>query len=71
MNRYHTQTTSEVIGTLIGFFLAICIIIAAGYGYVQNILKLIHMDVTGITGELLVRAIGIFIAPLGVIAGYF
>ena len=39
-------------------------------GWVANIVKLVGMDFGAITGLLIVRAIGIFIAPLGAVMGY-
>jgi hypothetical protein len=40
------------------------------YGWVMNIVKLFGMATDTITGELVVRIVGIFIAPIGVVAGY-
>lgn len=45
-------------------FVALCI-----YGYVMNIVSLFGLE--GFTGELVLRAIGVFVFPLGVIAGFF
>ena len=39
-------------------------------GWVANIVKLVGMDFGAITGLLIVRAIGIFIAPLGAVMGF-
>lgn len=44
-------------------------ILAAGYGYIHNIVMLVHH--TGPFGILeAVRAVGIVLAPLGVVMGY-
>ncbi len=51
--------------TVICFLL---IAIASGYGWVLNLLAVINMD--SFSGLMLVRAIGIFAAPLGAILGY-
>ena len=40
-------------------------------GWVWNIVKLIGMTLDPITGLLIVRAIGIFIPPVGAVVGYF
>ena len=47
------------------------IILAGGFGWVWNIVKLIGMSLDPITGLLIVRAIGIFVFPVGMIVGYF
>lgn len=39
-------------------------------GWVANIVKLIGMDWTGVTGLLVARAIGIPFAPLGAVMGF-
>ena len=47
------------------------IVLAGGWGWIWNIIKLIHMGLDPITGLLIVRAIGIFVFPVGMIVGYF
>lgn len=47
------------------------VVIAAGYGWISNLVTVWNSDFTVITGELVVRAIGIFAFPIGAIAGYF
>lgn len=44
--------------------------LVAGFGWVMNIVKICTSDVL-FTGMNLVRAIGIFIAPIGAIMGFF
>ena len=39
-------------------------------GWIANIVKLVGMDFGAITGLLIVRAIGIFITPLGAVMGF-
>lgn len=46
------------------------LIIAGGIGWVWNIVKLIGMGLDPITGLLIVRAIGIFVPPVGAVVGY-
>ena len=48
----------------------LAIVIAAGYGWVMNIITLAHSDFDPITGLLVLRVVGIFVAPLGTILGY-
>lgn len=50
------------------YIIAICALI---FGWVVNIVKVIGLDFTTITGEHVVRIAGIFLAPIGGIAGYF
>jgi hypothetical protein len=41
------------------------------YGWVRNIITIIGSDFSHITGMLVARVIGVFVAPLGVVLGYF
>lgn len=41
------------------------------YGWVENIINIIHSDLTHITGLLIVQIIGVFVAPVGGIMGLF
>ena len=47
------------------------IVLAGGFGWCWNIVKLIGMNLDPITGLLIVRALGIFVFPVGMIVGYF
>lgn len=49
--------------------LPLCIFIAALIGWVLNIIQLAQYD--HFTGMAIVRAVGIMIAPLGAVLGYF
>jgi hypothetical protein len=40
------------------------------YGWLMNLIILWTMPLDPLTGQLIVRIIGIFVAPLGVILGY-
>ena len=55
-------TTYEVIGLIIAIIGII--------GYVWNIVKFVGGCCEPITGMLVIRAIGIFLAPLGIVVGY-
>lgn len=46
------------------------ILLAVGYGWIMNIVSMIHMDVVT-TGMGVARIAGIFVPPLGAILGYF
>lgn len=46
------------------------LVIAIIYGWVANIVTIAQSDLYTITGMLILRVAGIFIAPLGVVLGY-
>ena len=54
----------------LGFFLLILFWIACLGGWVANIVKLWNYDGYGFAGEVILRVVGIFLAPLGVVLGY-
>ena len=45
--------------------------LGAGIGYVMNIITLCQSSVEPLTGVLIARVAGIFVAPLGCILGWF
>lgn len=49
----------------------LAIIIAGGYGWIMNIVSLAGMDAVLSTGMGILRIVGIFVAPLGAVLGYF
>lgn len=52
-----------------GFFLFVFIVAVIGVvGWVKNIIALVALD--AVTGFALLRAVGIFVAPLGAVLGY-
>lgn len=57
------------VGTAGGVF-AVLLIVAAIGGWIANVVKLVHMDMGSITGMLVVRAIGVVMAPLGSVLGF-
>lgn len=50
------------------FYLAV--ILAGIGGWIANIIKLVAMDTDHLSGMLVARAIGIFVAPLGSVLGF-
>ncbi len=50
--------------------LALLAILAAGFGWFANIYKLTTMTFDPITTILIIRAIGIFVPPVGAVMGY-
>jgi hypothetical protein len=60
--------------TVVGILLWVSCVIAAIYGYISNIIKIVGMfgqDLNSVAVELIIRGIGVFVAPLGAVAGYF
>ena len=53
-----------------GSLAVFAVVIAACVGWVVNIITLFHMTAI-LSGEGIIRIIGIFVAPLGAIMGYF
>jgi len=48
------------------------IIVAAGYGYVQNFKYVLqHINDPSVTAAFVMHAIGIVVVPLGIIMGWF
>lgn len=47
------------------------VVIPALLGWIMNIVKIVHSDFAHIGGMLVVRIVGIFVAPLGAVLGYF
>jgi hypothetical protein len=62
MKKQLGYTIVEIVFVLIALFGAI--------GWVWNIFKLVGMNLDPITGMLIVRAIGIFVFPVGMVVGY-
>ena len=53
--------------------LALVLLIVAlvgAWGWISNIIKLASMDFGVVTGMLVLRAIGVFVAPLGAVLGF-
>lgn len=58
------------LGYTITEIILVLVVLAGGWGWVWNIVKLVGMNLDPITGMLVVRAIGIFVFPVGMIVGY-
>ena len=48
----------------------VIVALVGAWGWISNIIKLASMDFGGVTGMLVLRAIGVFVAPLGVVLGF-
>ena len=46
------------------------LIVAMCWGWVANIVVLYHSNFNDLTGQLVLRIVGIFVAPLGAIMGF-
>ena len=57
-----------VSGQLALVFLIVALV--GAWGWISNIIKLASMDFGGVTGMLVLRAIGVFVAPLGAVLGF-
>lgn len=58
-------------GGFIVFWFALLAVCVGGVGWIWNIVKIIDTCCAVIDGMLVMRIIGIFIAPIGAIVGYF
>lgn len=56
--------------SLFGALVIGALLIAAGYGWINNIILLAHMGLSPLTTMVVLRAIGIFVAPLGIVLGF-
>ena len=59
-----------------GFGVTAMLILVVGlvYGYISNIIKIFGLfgqEFNTVAVELIIRGIGVFVAPFGAIAGYF
>lgn len=52
------------------FLIGLIPVLLCLYGWIHNIVEIFHHGY-GIDGELVARVVGVFIVPIGVIAGYF
>jgi hypothetical protein len=56
---------------VIAVIFSVALILIAGTGWVLNIVSIVKSDFAPITGMLVMRIIGVFMAPLGAVLGYF
>lgn len=56
--------------SLIIIFVWLVLAIVSIVGWVSNIVKLYDLGLDPLTGEIVLRVAGIFVAPLGVVMGY-
>ena len=51
-------------------FTVLALFVLAIGGWIANIVKIVGSDFSTIDGELIIRLVGVVVAPLGVIMGY-
>lgn len=64
--KYKSSSSSSDIAALVYLILLGAII----YGWIANIVIIAHSNFSELTGMLILRIVGIFIGPLGVVLGY-
>lgn len=71
---YNTDQGTEEMRRHVGFtvsYITFLIIASIGiWGWIWNIVKIINIGLNPITGMIILRVIGIPLAPLGVVLGY-
>lgn len=50
--------------------LVVVLVLVGGTGWIWNIVKIVGSDFGMITGMLVMRVIGVFVAPLGMVLGF-
>jgi hypothetical protein len=60
----------DEVGAIIAGLMFIGLAIAMVIGWVMNILAIAHSNFSDITGLLVLRVVGIFVAPLGAVLGW-
>jgi hypothetical protein len=58
-------TATELAAVIVG----LAVLLGVG-GWIANVVKLVGMDFGSVTGMLVARAIGVFLAPLGAVLGF-
>lgn len=58
-------------GAVIAWLIYVGVVITALCGWVMNIITIAHSNFNDITGMLVLRVVGIFVAPLGAVLGFF
>lgn len=56
--------------TAMGVFLYLSLLILLVGGWVMNLVEIVNYDFASITGMIILRIAGIFIAPLGAVLGW-
>jgi hypothetical protein len=62
--------TSKEVGGIVAALVYLGLAAALFYGWVANIVAIAHGNFSELTGLLVLRVVGIFVAPLGAIMGF-
>jgi len=57
-------------GTSLGLLMYLAFIVAIIGGWIMNLVEIVNYDFASITGMIILRIAGIFIAPLGAVLGW-
>ena len=57
-------------GTSLGLLMYLAFVVAIIGGWIMNLVEIVNYDFTSITGMIILRIAGIFIAPLGAVLGW-
>lgn len=61
----------EQAGTVLAGMTLVVILVAAVWGWIANVVSIIGTVSDPITGMFVLRCVGIFVAPLGSVLGFF
>ena len=60
----------SVTAGILAIVVYLALIVAICWGWIANIVTLYHSNFNDLTGQLVLRIVGIFVAPLGAIMGF-
>ena len=65
------MTVRKKYTVLMPWYLFLVIMVLGFWGWIQNLVTVWNGSFSPLTGEMVLRTIGIFVSPLGAILGYF
>jgi len=69
-NYNNSDDTAVLLGAGLALFLAVAITTGSVVGWVRNVIAVAHSDFNHVDGELVVRVVGIPMAPVGAVMGW-
>jgi hypothetical protein len=69
-NYNNSDDTAALLGAGLALFLAVTIAAGSAVGWVRNVIVVTRSDFHNIDGELVVRVVGIPMAPVGAVMGW-
>ena len=69
-NSNNSDDTAALIGAGLAAILVVTLTAGGAVGWVRNIIAVTHSDFNNIDGELVVRVVGIPMAPIGAVMGW-